>query len=123
MYNIIKTVDLPDYLDFKSECQCGAHDLHVTIERDAEGGFVSLGLYDGVYLVNQLEDAPWYKRLWNRIRIACKVLFQGQCEIDYEFVFKNQEHIKEFVEFLNESLARLNEGPGEGEAEPKDDNA
>lgn len=119
MYNIIKTVDLPDYLDFKSECQCGAHDLHVTIERDAEGGFVSLGFYDGVYLVNQLEDAPWYKRLWKRLRIAYKVLFHGQCEIEYEFVFKNREHVNEFVDFLNNSLAKMNEGLGDSKSEPE----
>lgn len=107
MYNIIKTVDLPDYLDFKSECQCGAHDLHITLERDSEGGFVSLGLYDACYLVTGLEGAPWYVRLWKRLKIAYNVLFKGQCEIDYEFVFKNQEHVREVVEFLSESYKKM----------------
>lgn len=122
MYNIIKCVGLPDYLVFKSECDCLSHDLHVALEKDDCGG-ISLKVFDDYCITDASAGDCWWSRLCYRFKHAMRLLFKGYTDIEYEFAFKDQDHINEFVEFLHDSLGKINEGPGEGEAEPADNHA
>lgn len=104
--NVQTSLILSDYISFKTECDCFAHDLHVTFEKDSEFGCISLSMEDKMYIEEQY-DCGFFKGIWNRFKIACKILFKGYHEFDYEFCFKGQKHVDEFMEYMNEAYREI----------------
>lgn len=96
-----------DYISFKTECDCFAHDLHVTFEKDSEFGCISLSMEDKMYIEEDYRGG-FFKGLCSRIKIACKILFKGYYEFDYEFCFKGKEHVDEFMKYMNEAYEEIN---------------
>lgn len=98
--NIIKSLETPEYISFKTECDCFTHDLHVSIEKD-EFNFISLELRDNIYIQDITESHNPFVNFWKRIKIAWFVLIHGYYEIEYGFCFKGQEHFEDFVNYIN----------------------
>jgi hypothetical protein len=55
---------------------------------------------DKMYIEEQY-DCGFFKGLLSRIKIALKILFTGSYSFDYEFAFKGQNHVDEFMEYMN----------------------
>lgn len=94
-----------DYISFKTECSCYAHDMHVTFNID-EDNLISLSLEDKMY-IDEYYDFPFFKRIWYRIKTVCQILFKGYFDFDYQFVFKGKEHIDEFMKYMNTAYKEI----------------
>ena len=95
-----------DYISFKSECDCFAHDLHVTFEKDPEFNDISLTMEDKIFIEEQYE-CGFFKRIWSRFKIACQILFKGYFEFDYGFCFKGKKHVDEFIKYMNDAYKEI----------------
>lgn len=96
-----------DFISFKSECDCFAHDLKIIFEKDKDFDFVSLSFEDTMYF-DEYTNGGFFSRIWFRIKMAFQFLFKGYVEFDYEFVFKNKDHIDEFMKYMNNSYKKIN---------------
>lgn len=95
-----------DYISFKTECDCFAHDLHVTFEKNHEFNYISLSMEDKMFIEEQY-NCGFFKGVWSRIKIACRILFKGYYEFNYEFCFKGQKHVDEFMKYMNEAYKEI----------------
>lgn len=102
---IITSLVTDDYISFKSECDCFAHDLHVIFEKD-KYGFIGLTMEDQMYLDEDYE-ACFLKRIWKRFKVAWQILTKGYFEFDYQFGFKGSEHVEEFLKYMNDSYEEI----------------
>lgn len=84
-----------NFYSFKSECSCYSHDIAVIFEKD-EDNFITLSLYDKVYL-GENEKHP----IWSRIKASLKLLFKGYFEVEHGFIFKGKEHVIDFMNYMN----------------------
>ena len=102
---ITTSLIMKDYISFKSECRCMDHDLRVTFEKGVLN-HVSLTFEDKIYIIEQY-NISFLKRLWSRIKIVFKILFKGYCEFDYQFIFKDKNHVDEFMKYMNDSYDEI----------------
>lgn len=108
-----------DWILLRTGCQCLTpdHDLSVSIE--VEDGFTQIGFNSnvGCYLYG--------RDLWRRFKIACKVLFTGDCEFEGSFIFKNKEQVEELFFAILWAREKVEENDlkcilGRSEYEPHD---
>ena len=59
--------------------------------------------------IEEQYNCGFFKRLWSRIKIACKILFKGYHEFSYEFCFKGKDHVDEFMKYMNEAYKTIKE--------------
>lgn len=104
--NIETSLILDDFISFKTECDCYAHDLHVTFKKDPEYNDLSLSMSDKMFIEEQY-NCGFFKGVWSRIKIACQILFKGYYEFDYEFCFKGEKHVDEFMKYMNDAYKEI----------------
>ncbi len=96
-----------DYYSFKTECSCFSHDLHVCFDNNEYG--TNLTLNDQVYIDEEFcSNSNIFKKIFTRIKYACKCLFSGGFDIEYSFYFKDKQHVSEFVEYINRGYKIIN---------------
>ncbi len=95
-----------NFISFKTECSCFAHDLHVRFEKDDKINQTTLYMEDKMY-IEEPYSSNIFKRLWWRIKIALKILFKGFYEFDYEFCFKGDKHVEEFMKYMNDAYEEM----------------
>lgn len=98
--NIIKSYEYDDLISFKIECDCCEHDLIVVLIGD-EFNEISLILQDHSLIKTDEYGLTLCSRFWGRIKKAFAILFTGLYSNDYTFVFKGEEQLNEFVEYLS----------------------
>ena len=103
--NVQTSLVQDDYISFKTECDCFAHDLKVTFEKDSFG-FYNLRMNDNIFFEEDFSGGT-FKRIYSRIKLSLTVLFRGYIEFDYEFVFKGKEHVEEFLDYMNEAYKEI----------------
>lgn len=100
-----------DYISFKSECECKTHDLKITFEKDPLSKEISLYLKDTMHvneiIVYSYNHKSFFKRLMNRFRVAFNILFKGYFSFDYEFMFKNEKHVEQFMNYMNKVYNKI----------------
>lgn len=90
---------------WRTSCSCMGDDhITFTVATDDEYPEVYLEVYMDVgdnYRVWE-EDKPfrWFKCMWKRIKVACKVIFQGHVKMNGAFIFRGEEQIDEFTETI-----------------------
>ena len=99
--------NLDDYISFKTECACFDHDMYIRIEKEEPSDMLVMSISDKMY-IDEIYTKNFIKRLFYRIKVALKILFLGYHEFDYEFVFKNKEHIEDFINYLNKAYNKYN---------------
>ena len=101
------SLKLNDYISFKTECDCYTHDLTVILEKfEYDNSQIQLSLYDDIYVGENIMDS-WIKRMLFRIKTAWKCLTGKGISMEYGFIFKNKEHIEQFLAYLNQSYQNL----------------
>ena len=90
------------YYSFKTECGCFSHDLQVHLEKNTLSESIEMTLYDNVYIGEDYDYGNWFKNILFRLKCAWKCLFRDGFEIEHAFVFKGDEHLRQFQQYFNE---------------------
>jgi hypothetical protein len=90
------------YYSFKSECGCYSHDIHVSLEKIVKTNFIEMTISDKVYIGEYITNKNWFNKFLFRLKCAYKCLFKDGFEVEHDFVFKNEEHLKQFQQYFNE---------------------
>lgn len=94
------------FYSFKSECSCFSHDLQIHIDTlgyDDEK-IVEMIMYDQVYIGEDYGNDNFIKKFLFRLKNAWKCLFGDGFEIEHEFVFKGEEHLRQFQKYFNDRV-------------------
>lgn len=95
------------FYSFKTECACFSHDLQIHIDtlgyNDKEK-IVEMIMYDQVYIGEDYDHDNFIKRFLFRLKNAWKCLFGDGFEIEHEFVFKGEEHLRQFQKYFNDRV-------------------
>ncbi len=113
--NVEVTKDFKTFVIFQSTCECGDsdHTLRVMVEdwgekwNEPKNVMATFFFKCGRFETN-IEDS-FFKRMWYRIKDACKILFTGYLVLDEEFIFRDREHLKDFTNTLEEAVNQIEE--------------
>lgn len=96
------------FYSFKSECACFSHDLEVHLESlgHDEEKTIEMTIYDNVYIGEDYDCSNILEKILFKLRCAWKCLFRDGFKIEHGFVFKGEEHLRQFQEYFND---RVNE--------------
>lgn len=98
------------FYSFKSECACFSHDIKVHLDKPFDG-IIELSLYDNVYIGEDYDYGNWFKNILFRLKCAWKCLFRDGFEIEHGFVFKGEEHLRQFQQYFNERCNEILKKP------------
>ena len=126
------TMDDNDFIMFKTTCNCSSddHNLTVIVEKDEPGNpmftlYFKTNWNDGwnnsyphgwdknEKILRRLKryafDIPRYYviKIWQRVKVASKILFTGWFDVDDEFMFRNPEHATNFRKTLEEAIEQV----------------
>lgn len=88
------------YFAFKSECKCFSHDLKIELEND--GSIINVTFSDIVHIGQCYSCKTWYQKILFKIGCALKCLFNDGFEIEHDFIFKGEEHLRQFQKYFND---------------------
>lgn len=100
------------FYSFKSECSCFSHDIEVQLDKSSNGT-IELALYDDVYIGEDYNYENWFKNILFRLKCAYNCLFNKGIKIEHGFVFKGEEHLKQFQHYFNERCNEILKKPVE----------
>lgn len=106
--NIETTMDDNDFVMFKTTCDCNSdnHSLTVIVEKLGENDYRPLvSLYFKCSRVDK--DSNFFKNMWKRIKDSLQILFTGYLDIDEEFIFRDNDHLKDFRNTLEEAINQV----------------
>ena len=98
------------FYSFKSECSCFSHDIKVQLDKSFDG-IIELSLYDNVYIGEDYDYGNLFKNILFRLKCAWKCLFRDGFEIEHAFVFKGEEHLRQFQQYFNERCNEILKKP------------
>lgn len=90
------------FYSFKTECACFSHDLQVHLEKTSNPDIIEMTFYDDVYIGEDYDYENWFKNILFRLKCAWKCLFRDGFEIEHAFVFKGEEHLRQFQQYFND---------------------
>ncbi len=96
-----------NYIYYKTTCSCQSHDMTLCLEHDKEINILTLYTKVTGPAPYYYKNDPWHKSLWNRIKCASKILFNGEIDYQEEFIFRGEQHIQDFIQALQEGLIRI----------------
>lgn len=107
-FRVMKLHEFEKSVFYRVACDCGAKDcdLSLIIEYDEELNYISLNMYKNLHA-----SAHWnygwkyfdFIRVWqNKIKMIKDILCKGYIEVQEEFLIKDENHINEFIEALEE---------------------
>lgn len=96
-----------DFIWYKTTCSCGSYDISFQFVHLGKG-FKEYSLSFGVASKYPTWTCKWYKDWWLRIITAIKILAGNNIEFEEEFIFKDKKHVREFIDAIEEGLAKIN---------------
>jgi len=97
--NVEVISDTDTWKMFKTSCSCSCpnHQLTVCVEKwDKEDKHPIISLYFEVGWRDKYHDS-WLKRIKRKITTAYNVLFKGYINYDEEFIFRDENHFRDFI--------------------------
>ena len=89
---------------FKTTCMCGETDHQLTIIfTNDEDQFYCLEfrlLAPVPYVFSGMNANNWFEEIWERIKAAFHVLWFGRIECMEEFMFRDKEHLEDFIKLI-----------------------
>lgn len=109
MSNNIERCDFenyPDFIIYRTTCNCLGHSLDLMFEYDKEVDSYILSIGSEAYLLDYSHHG-FLKKIWSRIKIAVKILVTGYAEVQSDFIFRNENHIRELLTELQKGLEEI----------------
>lgn len=112
---ICKTSEFSDSTFFKAVCGCGSDDHTLTLVLENEDGIISLSIYVETTTAYWKKYSPhlkvrFYERLKDikfRILTAIKLIFTGRFKSQSDFIFENEQAIRDYTEALLTEVERV----------------
>jgi len=103
---------------YRATCSCGSadHNLDVNVELvtlEDKTKYLQLVFNTNVYVHD--EDEPWYRSIWWRIKAAFKILRSGWLEGNHDFIFRDERHINDFLDALQQGIDEVSKGERDGD--------
>lgn len=109
-FRMMKTEEFEDSIYYRAACDCGSkdHDILIEIELDKKiPDVVFLNFYKDVCWCSNWGNLNFFQRWIKKIKAVFRMIFTGYIELEESFIFRGEEHIKEFIEGLNEALRKI----------------
>ena len=99
-----KLCEYEDYIVYRTNCSCSSrsHAIDLCVENDE--GLVSIWM-EGEFHYKRYSSL--WARIFYRIIDAIEILFGGNIKMEAEFYFRDEEHVKEMIECIENSLKKL----------------
>lgn len=99
-FGVMQTYGDEESSSYTIACDCGEsdHDCQVWIEAKKDEPHVSVSFYVKTWI--------YPKNWWERIKVACKVLFTGEYQSEHELLLKKQSAIN-FGSILTRDIYRF----------------
>lgn len=107
-FRVMKINEFSDTVYYRVACDCASEECDLTLDMswDKEVGYIYLEIY------KNLIASSYYGRLWkhfdfirvwrNKIKMIKKIIFDGYIEIQGDTLFKDVEHIENFINALEQ---------------------
>jgi hypothetical protein len=110
--NIMKSREYKDSIIYKASCGCGCETYELNVEYIKEIGEVALFIWADLNYNERASDcysydSPWYRRTWVRIRDALKLFFTGRLHVQAEFLFEDEESIRDYLKALEAGIEKI----------------
>ena len=109
--NFEKTYESQDMVMFRTTCWCGSdeHILHVTVDdwNNCEKDPHPVVTFDFNCKRRDNHFSKGLEKIWERIKDACKILFTGQLVVDESFIFRDENHLRDFRSALDEAIKQV----------------
>jgi len=100
-----------DDVFYRASCMCGSKNCDMVLELEyiKDLDEIVLNIYKDVYWSDYGFNNTIFKKIWSRIKASFRVLFTGYIKMEEEFIFENEEQIKEFTSTIESGIIRINE--------------
>jgi hypothetical protein len=114
--NICKIWEHKDMIHYKSICACTAdeHTQTICLEYDKSFNGIILYLYQ-TFRIKEYWKGPWYKNWIRRVKYSLQIIFKGTIELESDFLFRNEEHIQDYINALSEGIEKIKSNIGKTE--------
>lgn len=111
-YKVMKIEEFDDAVFYRIACGCGSkdHDFELWLEHDKEINDITMIISKKLYWKYQYKGWPWYEKLWKRFWAGIRLTFGGYLEMEADVLFMKSEHIRGFIEALEEGLTKIEKG-------------
>ena len=108
---------LGDFIDstyYRVSCDCQSEECDLTLELQIYGQLIFLNMYK-----NLKASSHWggywnhfdFIRVWkNKIKMIWSILMKGYIEVNESTVLRGEEHIRSFIEALEEGIIYVKQG-------------
>jgi hypothetical protein len=106
MSNLEKVAEYDDMVMYKTSCSCLDDDCTLTldIEYVKELDSTILSIYQKQNWYSKEEK---FKNIWARIKAGLKIIFTGWLETNSSFIFRDEEHVKDFAQTILDETTRI----------------
>jgi hypothetical protein len=107
--NVMKIDEFPDAVYYRTACSCGDPECDMTLELEYDEEFndVSLHVYKTLSWNVYWGNGNWFSRFRKRLTGAAKMLCTGRIEVSGDLLIQNKEHLKSFIDALQEGIHKL----------------
>jgi hypothetical protein len=96
----------------RAGCSCGNaehdHNIQLSVEDDPYG-LINVSIESNLkYCDISVEwNGNLFKKAWSRIKTAFKILWTGELVIMSEFIFEDEEQVRDYIQAINDAILRL----------------
>lgn len=106
---VMQLYETKDVVVYRVACDCidPKCDAVVEIEWDSKLNVVSLSIYKKMTVRYIWGLDSWLEDLWNRLKIAVKILFTGYLETEGNMLFLERKHLEMFLHAIKEGILKM----------------
>lgn len=106
---ICKLHGFTDYESYRAHCSCSyplhSQDITISVESDA---VLSVTIASTLRHCNyKTEYGNVFKRVYNRLKSAIKILFTGSVEVETEYIFQSRQHVEDYINALKTGIENV----------------
>lgn len=101
--------DRKDWKIIRTNCDCMIpdHILHIEID-DSEDHFLNEAYFEYRLTPKKMRTTGnWFSRLWSRIKVAFKIIFNIEVEYDESFLFRDKAHLYSLCNYICKSIENM----------------
>jgi hypothetical protein len=101
---VMKIHEFEDAIYYRAACNCGDTkcDMTIELEIDKDIQMITMTLYKDVYWSSFWKSDNFFFNIWERIKCALRVLFNGYIEMEEAFIFQGDGQIDAFLSAIEE---------------------
>jgi len=106
---IEKVKEFDDLVIYETNCECGDHVLTFILEFEKNLPWLTLYSNMATPYHYRYYGEPWYSRLFYRFFNSIKLFMGYPIEYEDEFLFRDEQHIQDFIDALHEGIKHIKE--------------